>query len=227
MIRLLDLCCKAGGGDVGYFKAAKQAGLDIEIVGVDIKPQPNYPFEFVKAEGIDYLKKHWKGFTHIHASPPCQAYSCATNVARKKGKVYPDLLPIFQNELQKIPLRSVIENVLRAPIRKDLVLCGHMFGLKVIRYRAFQLNNFFMMQPFEPQRVGGINSGHFVGVYGKASLKGRKNESGTVTVPTYRKKTIRETWAFAMGIDWKMTDVELAEAIPPAYTEYIGFDFFK
>ena len=83
-IKLLDLCAKAGGCSVGYFQSAQDLGFEIEITGIDIEPQPNYPYNFIQTDAVAYLKKNYKKYTHIHASPPCQKYSNSTAVAKAK-----------------------------------------------------------------------------------------------------------------------------------------------
>ena len=88
--RLLDLFCGAGGAAVGYHRA----GFD--VVGVDIKPQPRYPFEFVQADALEYVAEHGHEFDAIHASPPCQLYTVANNI---HGKNHPDLLPSTRERL--------------------------------------------------------------------------------------------------------------------------------
>ncbi|WP_395043141.1 hypothetical protein [Flavobacterium sp.] len=198
-IKLLDLCCKAGGCTVGYYQASQELGYDIEITGIDIEPQPNYPYNFIQTDAVAYLKKNYKKYTHIHASPPCQLYSNSTAVAKARNpeKEYSNILVEIQEFLHKIYTPSVIENVLQAPIRKDIVLNGDMFKLKVIRSRKFELNNWFMMQPFKPKRF---------------KIEGNN---------------IMEVWSNAMNIHWMKTREELAESIPPAYTKYIGINFFN
>lgn len=220
-IKLLDLCCKAGGCSVGYNNAAIKMGLSIEIVGVDIEKQPNYPFAFIQADAVDFLKNNWKRFTHIHASPPCQEYTVATAVMRKNGKVYKDNLQDVMQLMHSIEKRGVIENVMNAPIPGDIVLRGDMFGLKVLRARKFHLVNWFAMCPLPPTKKGTVKNGDYVQVVGKGQLKVTNGQRFKVPGTN-----IKEVWSYAMGIDW-MTRTEMAEAIPPAYTEYIGFEFFR
>jgi len=220
-IKLLDLCCGAGGAAMGYYLAAQLLGKEIVITGIDIKPQSNYPFNFIQADALSYLTEHWESFTHIHASPPCQLYTNATAKHRSVGKIYSDLQDYITPFLETIPQPSVIENVLQSPIRADLTLRGDMFGLKVIRRRKFQLNNWFMMQPLKPQLRGQVLTGDFVSVFGKehsapngARLKG------------FEEQTILESWKYAMKMPWTTKVKELSEAIPPAYTNYIGLHLF-
>jgi len=216
--KLLDLYCKAGGAAMGYH----QAGF--EVTGVDIEPQPNYPFAFIQADAIEYLKANYKKYDVIHASPPCQKYSASTAQFRKSGKVYPDLLAGTRGELIKTRKPYIIENVQGAPMRKDVILNGEMFGLKVIRVRWFELDNgLFIMMPAKTQiKKNMVINGERISVYGNGHYRDHK----THKMPVFKKESVLETWRFAMGIDW-MTRLELAEAIPPAYTKYIGDRIFQ
>ena len=224
-IKLLDLCCKAGGCSMGYYQAAIDLGYNIQITGVDIEPQPNYPFKFIQADAVEYLSKNYKKYTHFHASPPCQKYTCSTTHMKNQGKIYRDNLEELRFLMYQIGLPGVIENVPTSPLRPDVVLRGDMFGLHVLRKRHFELVNWWSMNPIMPQKVGSVSDGDYVCVYGKAGIK--KSGKYRASQPKFKKRTIKETWAFAMGIDWMKKDTELAEAIPPAYTKYIGIDFFK
>lgn len=229
-IKLLDLCCKAGGASMGYEQAAQDLGINIEITGVDLDPQPNYPHNFIQGEAMEYLLKHGHKYTHIHISPPCQAYSCSTAMFRNKGKKYREIeIEALRAALENLKIPCVIENVPQSPLIPDVVLFGYMFGLKVIRKRHFECVNWWMMCPQPDKRMGTVADGDFVSVYGKAKWKNTNdsNKRKQQKIPTWRKKTIRETWAYAMGMPHHMTDTELAESIPPAYTRYIGNEFFK
>jgi hypothetical protein len=126
---MLDLFAGAGGAARGY----QQAGFD--VVGVDIEPQPHYPFEFHQADAMEYPLD---GFDAVHASPPCQRY-IRSGLTAKDGR-HPDLLPPIRERLQASGLPWVIENVPGAPMRPDVVLCGSMFGLEVRRHRWFESN---------------------------------------------------------------------------------------
>lgn len=204
--RLLDLFCKAGGAAMGYHRAG------FEVVGVDIEPQANYPFEFHQADALDFVARHGHEFDAVHASPPCQA-SCTLTAGTNKGRAYPQLIPDTRAALADLAVPTVIENVQGAKVRRDLTLCGEMFGLGVIRHRYFELDRWTMPQPAHiPHRgrVGGYRHGRrfdgpYVAVYGAGGGKG----------------TVAQ-WQTAMGIDWTSIRAELAEAIPPAYTEHIG-----
>jgi len=194
--KLLDLYCGAGGASVGYSRAG------FEVVGVDIMPQPHYPLDFIQADALEYVQEHGHKFDVIAASPPCQAYA-KTN--RLFDKDYPDLVDKTRQLIKDKPY--VIENVVDAPLNDPKMLCGAMFGLRVYRHRIFESNVKFRGKPhpihqWPIAKMGRPpQEGEFMHVVG--------NFSG---VP-YAKQ--------AMGIDWMVRD-ELAQAIPPAYTEHIG-----
>ena len=216
MKRLLDLYCKAGGCTRGYVEAG------FEVVGVDIEPQPNYlksgGHEFIQADAIEVLQDQAfiKSFDIIHASPPCQPYSQSTIQYRQKGVVYRSSLFECRNLMGATGKPYIIENVPGAPMRPDLLLWGTMFKLKVIRKRVFELGNgLFLMQPIKGMHKGTVKGGDYVQVVGNGQLKttgGKRVKFG---------KDILDAWSIGMGIDW-MTRDELREAIPPAYTKYIG-----
>ncbi|MEZ5195082.1 MAG: DNA cytosine methyltransferase [Bacteroidales bacterium] len=128
---ILDTYCKAGGASRGYAEAGFQ------VVGVDIEPQPNYPFPFIQADAVEFIRKNGKDFDAIHASPPCQKFSCSTGSHRKAGKSYPDLIEPTRKALEATGKPFIMENVSQAPLRHDLILMGHMFNLWVIRKRIF------------------------------------------------------------------------------------------
>ena len=202
--RLLDLFCGAGGAAVGYHRA----GFD--VTGVDIEPQPHYPYEFVQADAMNYLDYVLGAydmapcyapayFDAIHASPPCQAFSVATQHARGN---HDDLLTPVRPLLERVGLPWVIENVPGSPMRADYRLCGCMFGLgRLRRERWFETSwHGFDMRPkcHHPEPAITITT------------KGQPNRTGYA-----------DEAAEALGIDW-MNMRERGLAIPPAYTEYIG-----
>lgn len=201
--KLLDLYCKAGGAGKGYYLAG------FEVVGVDIEPQPRYPFEFVQADALDYAASYGWRFDVIHASPPCQAHSWASAGVRNSGKKeYPDLLPHTRFILNLTGKPYVIENVIGAPMLSPLVLCGTQFGLRVFRHRQFESNVFLFAPGAKCNHRGlkvGFGENDFVSVAGHGGDGSNRFEN----------------WRAAMGIDW-MTKTELTQAIPPAYTEFIG-----
>ncbi len=201
--RLLDLFCGAGGAAMGYHRA----GFD--VVGVDIVPQKRYPFPFILADALDYLPEHGREFDVVHASPPCQAYS--TLRALHPHKDYPDLLAVTRDALAVNGRPWVIENVVQAPLRSPVVLCGAMFGLRVYRHRGFE-SSVLLTAPEHPKhlvRAGGFN--------GQRQRKAYYLAGGFATVAG----NVGSYVGPAMGIDW-MTGKELSQAIPPAYTREIG-----
>jgi DNA (cytosine-5)-methyltransferase 1 len=211
--RLLDLFCGAGGAAMGYHRA----GFD--VVGVDIEPQPNYPFMFVRADALEVLGDgFWllggvSDFDAIHASPPCQAYS---QTQRLHGREHPRLIEPIRAALRSIGLPYVIENVVGAPLVNPIVLCGSSFGLAVKKHRLFELDPFYMLAPPCQHPTEAKYSTHarkdkaqlspFVHVYGTGGGAGKDID----------------LWRWAMGVEWMQTKAEIAEAIPPAYTEFIG-----
>ena len=211
---ILDLFCGAGGAAMGYHRA----GFD--VVGVDIDPQPNYPFEFVQADAL-YPPFDLDVFDAIHASPPCQAYSHASAPWNSRlGEAIDrnaDLLPDTRRLLEASGRPWVIENVPGAPMNSYAVVCGIALGLNVKRHRWFEGSTLLMGTPCQ---------GHtqdFVIVFG-GGVRGRSHQIGRTKTngPIIRRPTLPlEVGQEAMGIDW-MTRQELSEAIPPAYTEWIG-----
>jgi len=218
--RLLDLFCGAGGAAVGYHRAG------FEVVGVDIRPQPNYPFEFVQADALDYLHVHedWLGkgipemgdFDAIHASPPCQAYSVTASL---HGAEHPDLVGPTRQLLEETGLPYVIENVVGAPLLNPVRLCGSSFGLGVRRHRLFEVYPTLGLVPpcahyLQPEPID---------VTGTGGPAGREpGQRGGI----HRKPRNLEEAQTAMGIDW-MSRLELSQAIPPAYTELIGHQLIQ
>lgn len=204
--RLLDLFCGAGGAAGGYIRA----GFD--VVGVDNEPQPDYPATFIRSDALDYVAAHWRNFDAIHASPPCQA-STALTKGTNQGRTYVQLIPETRRLLRATGLPTVLENVQGSDLRRDLTLCGEMFGLQVIRHRYFELGAWGMDRPaHKPHRGrvrgwrhGAYYDGPYVAVYGAGGGKGSVTE-----------------WQAAMGIHWTADRKAIAEAIPPAYTQFIG-----
>lgn len=197
--KLLDLCCCEGGASVGYLRA----GFD--VTGVDLVPQPKYPLRFEQADALEYPLE---GFDLVHASPPCHDHTPLTSVAGTDGTGW--VLPAMRKRLEASGIPWVLENVPGAPLRRDLMLCGKMFGLRVKRHRDFEFSaGLSVIQPPHPKH--------------------------TVKTATSRR---RERWAEgwdisvtgdvgtwcgpeAMGIEWMSGD-GLSQALPPVYTQYIG-----
>jgi DNA (cytosine-5)-methyltransferase 1 len=194
-VRLLDAFCGAGGAAMGYHRA----GFD-EIVGVDIKPQPRYPFTFVQGDALEYVKAHGHEFDAIHASPPCQAFTTARVI---HGREHPDLLTPTRWALGVTLRPWIIENVPGAPMLADVVLCGSNFGEpRLKRHRWFELG---FHKPLVLLPPCAHDDDNIISVFGH----GGHIYHGVAE------------WREVMGIDWMNRD-ELSQAIPPAYTEFIG-----
>jgi DNA (cytosine-5)-methyltransferase 1 len=206
-MKLLDLFCGAGGAGMGYHRA----GFD--VTGVDIAPQPRYPFTFIQGDALEYVCAHWQEYEVIHASPPCQRYSRITRVENRDN--HPDLLEPTRKLLEIIGLPYVMENVELAPINTAIMLCGSMFGLKVYRHRLFESNKLLFQPSHIPHRDNTPRAGMGISDKGYISITsgGVRNLPAEWSPAAYKN--------MAMGIDW-MTQAELTESIPPAYTEYIG-----
>jgi DNA (cytosine-5)-methyltransferase 1 len=207
---LLDLYCKAGGAAMGY----RRAGFD--VVGVDIEHQPNYPFDFVQADAIDYMLVHGRWYDAIHASPPCQAYSVASKSHNGKRSSHPDLIPATRAALVKIGRPWIIENVVGAPLVNPMMLCGTMFpGLRVLRHRLFE-SNVALTAPSHGKHPLCYTMDRRKAHYGKL------DEMTAFVQVTGGGNCSLKAASDAMGIDW-MTKDELNNAIPPAYAEYLGY----
>jgi DNA (cytosine-5)-methyltransferase 1 len=191
---------------MGYHRAG------FEVVGVDIKPQKRYPFEFHCADAFAFLEKHGHEFDVIHASPPCQAFTDLKKM--HNAKPHDDLLSPMRDALRCLGKPYIIENVEGAPMHRYFVLCGTMFNLGTLeaelrRHRRFETNPY--IPPVLPCRHG--RKLRVIGVYGGHGRDRRR----TVNTQDFSTDERRE----AMGIDW-MSGLELSQAIPPAYTEWIG-----
>jgi DNA (cytosine-5)-methyltransferase 1 len=206
--KLLDLFCGAGGASVGYYRAG------FEVVGVDINPQPHYPFEFVKADALTFPLD---GFDAYHGSPKCQYFSELT--PKEYRARHPNQIPGIRARLLATGRPYLIENVegARAYLLNPVMLCGSMFGLNIYRHRYFETNFLPPMSPsscnhnFVPILPSGV-SRRLVIVSGRGMRRDgdRRRKENTV----FEKRA-------AMGIDW-MLERELTQAIPPAYTEWLG-----
>jgi DNA (cytosine-5)-methyltransferase 1 len=201
-MKLLDLFCGAGGAAMGYYRAGFT-----DITGIDNRPMPRYPFKFIQADALDYLAEHGTEYDVIHASPPCQAYSMAGQQWRAGGKEYPDLIAHTRELLIKTGKTYIIENVVGAPLINPTVMNGALFGLNLRRTRCFETNFPVPLLLIPTQRKSKFRMG-------------RPIIEGDVITPVGHFSNV----AYAkkqMQIDW-MTQAELAQAIPPAYTELIG-----
>ncbi len=207
-MRLLDLFCCAGGASVGYSEAG------FEVVGVDIAAQPNYPLAFIQADALSLDREFIASFDAVHASPPCQSYS---DLAKRNGNA--DDWPRLIEPIRRILMRSgrpyIIENVEGAPLLNPVMLCGTMFkGLRVLRHRLFEAN-FPILTPKHGKHPKVHTFDKRKSHYGKTNDMRdfvQVTGGGNCTIAAARD---------AMRIDW-MTKGELNEAIPPAYTRFIG-----
>jgi DNA (cytosine-5)-methyltransferase 1 len=183
---------------MGYYRAG------FTVTGVDIKPQPHYPFTFIQDDAIEYIKEHGHKYDALVGSPPCQAWSLCQRI---QGNEHPDLISALREVFIASGKPWVIENVEGAPLNYPVTLCGAWFGLKTYRHRIFESNIFIPQPPHLEHRwpiakMGRPPKSHeFMHIVGNFSGVQRARE--------------------IMDIDW-MTREELREAIPPAYTEYIG-----
>jgi DNA (cytosine-5)-methyltransferase 1 len=225
LMKILDLFCGAGGAGMGYSMCG------FEVIGVDINPQKHYPFEFHQGDALEYLKEHGNEFDIIHASPPCQRFSKMTH-GRWKDRMssHPDLIEPIRNLLIELGKPYIIENVMGAPLLNPIMLCGTMFNLQtkggsqLRRHRLFETSF-----PIINTLVCKHNNGSAIGVYGGGQNPARKHP---VTIGVWGHSggnSVRDDYLMfgvedrrdAMGIDW-MIGKELSEAIPPAYTFWIG-----
>lgn len=201
-MKLLDLFCCGGGAAKGY------TGAGFTVTGIDIEPQPKYPYEFIQDDALCYLAEHGHEYDVIHASPPCQRYSSMTRTA-KTSEQHPDLIAPTRALLEASGKPYIIENVVGAPLRDPVLLCGTMFpGLRVYRHRLFE-TNWPLVPPVHPKHTAKPmpKAGRGANAEGWLSVAGHFSDVGAAQR--------------AMGIDW-LGQKELAQAIPPAYTEYIG-----
>lgn len=202
-MKLLDAFCGAGGAAVGYARAG------FTVTGVDHAPQPHYPYDFIQADALEYVREYGHLFDAIHASPPCQAYSQATKcwaaINGKRG--YADMVAATRDALRETGKPYIIENVVGAPLLSPVRLCGVYFGLKVYRHRLFE-SNLLLFQPDHhphPETVPLAGRGASAGGY--ISVAGHFSDVAAARA--------------AMGISW-MTGAELSQAVPPAYTHHLG-----
>ncbi len=229
MKRILELFCGGGGSAVGYHR------VGFKVVGVDIKPQKHFPFAFILGDALDILARMIKrekflandgqyygleDFDAIHASPPCQFYTRLRHLPWLKGKKYWDSIPATRELLIKTDKPWILENVEDAPVPNSIILCGQMFGLSLYRHRRFEAS-FLLLQPAH-------DSHRKVIAPGRASL-GRRHH-GQSGFKEINRDSICGKSGYAgdverrklmMKIDW-MNGEELAQAIPPCYTEFIG-----
>ena len=206
--RLLDLFSGAGGAARGY----QLAGF--HVTGVDIAPQPRYAGDvFVQGDALEYVAAHGHEYDAIHASPPCQKFTALGNLHHKNGYRgrHVDLVAQTRQALRVVGVPYVIENVPGAPLENSIMLCGTMFGLRVYRHRCFETSWLMLAPVHVPHDDQTPNAGRGQSPKGFVTVSGSGGVQGV-------------SFAYlcsAMGIDW-MQKLELSQAIPPAYAEYIG-----
>lgn len=212
--RLLDLFCGGGGAAAGYHRA----GFD--VTGVDIiDRQARFPdMDFHKGDALAYLVEHGHEFDAIHGSPPCQAFTISRHLTRRKMGRKPseiDLLGPTRDMLVELGKPWIIENVVGAPL-SGVVLCGTTFGLgtntadgwrELRRHRVFESSEFLFGAGPCQHRTRAI------GIYGSI---GDRIPNGAVIAAN------PEEGRMAMGIDWPLPWASVREAIPPAYSEWLG-----
>ena len=193
-MRVLDLFCGAGGAAMGLHRGG------FEVVGVDIEPQKNYPFEFHQADAMTYPLE---GFDAYWASPPCQAYT-----AMRWRDDHPDLYAVTRERLVSTGKPYIIENVIGAPYHYGIILCGSMFDLKVQRHRNFE-TSWMLFQPLCSHK----------GRERPFTITGRGSKHGGDYKHSRHAPAV--DWPEIMQMPWAEA-AEIAQAIPPAYSEYIG-----
>lgn len=194
-----DLCCCAGGAAMGLYRAG------FRVIGVDIEPQPNYPFEFIQG---DAMEQPLDGAAFAWASPPCQKYS-PLNAYNKKE--YPDLVAPMRAKLLAAGIPWAMENVVQAPLIHPTMLCGCMFGLRVYRHRNFE-TSFPLHAPTHPKHTAICARNGYLPKPGQfMTISGGKHSEAW-----------RRAAAETLGVPWTKTIREVCEAIPPAYSEFIG-----
>jgi DNA (cytosine-5)-methyltransferase 1 len=210
-VRILDLFCGAGGAAMGYHRAGFQ------VVGVDINPQPFYPFEFHQVDAMTYPLD---GFDAIHASPPCQRYTAMRTMWNHRGDQHPDLIAPTRSLLESTGLPWIMENVPGAPMAYSVMLCGTMFGLGVERYGRELRRHRWFETSFPMLGPTCQHQKPTIGIYGDHARDRRRTEgSRGVDFPDREKIGLAQE---AMGMPWVTVWRGLSEAIPPAYTEFIG-----
>jgi DNA (cytosine-5)-methyltransferase 1 len=219
---LLDLFSGAGGAAYGYRKAG------FCVLGIDVKFQPHYAgCKFHQADAFDYLREHGTEFDVIHASPPCQAFSDLKSCWNSRK--HKDSLTPIREILKSINVPWIIENVVGAPMFDALTLCGTMFNLGVgdaelWRHRIFESSIFIA----KPRPCSHRSKARCIGIYGGHGRDRRRvmGHSGERSVRDGTQDFSVADRKIAMGIDW-MSGEELSQAVPPAYTEWIGKQLMK
>lgn len=199
--KLLDLYC--GGGSAGY--GYEKAGFD--VTGVDLFPQKRHRGKFIQSDAIEYLLEYGHLYDAVHASPPCQEYSTASMQFRISGKEYPDLVSETRQALKKVGKPYIIENVPNSPLINPILLCGSMFGMRTYRHRLFE-SSINLTAPLHPKHTA------------KNTKMGRKPKDGEFIQYVGHFSGVKEVQDMC-GTPW-LGQYELAQSIPPQYTEFLG-----
>lgn len=206
-IRILDLFCCGGGAAEGYRQGFSDAGFEVEITGIDIEPQPNYPFNFIQSDAIEYLDKYGQKYDFLHASPPCQSHTSLRHVHKRSYQCF--IVPT-RERFRKLGKPYVIENVVGAPLEFPITICGHSLGMPMHGHRLFECNPFVFAPPDSLCRSAA-----------KAQKCGRSPIAGeNVARPTGHFSGVdfyRKLW----GCDW-LNQHQLAQSIPPQFTKFIA-----
>lgn len=204
-MRLLDLFCGAGGAAMGYHRAG------FEVVGIDIRSQLQYPFEFIQGDALDLVDMAGTGgFDAIHASPPCMRWT-ALPLTREQRERHPDLITPLRPLLRATGLPYIIENVPRAPLQDRVLICGRALGLAIVRHRYFE-TNWLLLSPGCAHRRGATIDGELVNFRPRGPLAPGRRMPARRTEDDFRR---------AAGTDF-LTGQAARDAVPPAYTEFIG-----
>ena len=200
-IKILDLYCCGGGAGYGY----ELAGFD--VTGVDIEPQPKHRGKFIQADAIEYLLSNYHLYDAVHASPPCQKYSTSSMQFRLSGKEYVDLIEPTRNAILSTGLPYIIENVPNSPLLNPITLCGSMFGMGTYRHRLFE-SNVLLKVPEHPKHIS------------KNAKMGRAAKPDEFIQYVGHFSGVKKVQEMT-GLHW-LGQYELAQSIPPQYTEYLG-----
>lgn len=203
-MKILDLFCCCGGASMGLHDNGKN-----QVFGVDIKQYHEYPFEFIHSDIFKLKDDFFNQFDLIWSSPPCQQFSIGSKRWLNVGyNMPPNLIPQTRELLDRIGKPYIIENVPNSPLRKDLVLCGEMFNLRVIRHRVFELSGLKCPQPKHIKHKPRIDPKHSY----YSQIAGHGGDSYSYKI---------EDWKRDIGIDWINDKEHLVEMIPPKYSNYI------
>ena len=212
-MKVLDLFCGVGGASMGIHLAGH------EVVGVDLSEEQlrDYPFEKYWGDALDFPLD---GYDAYFASPPCQAYTKSTAYWRTKGYKYPEYIPFIRNRLLETGKPFVLENIVSAPLRKDLLLCATMFDnptkrFTMRRHRIFEIHGFEVPKIKHITHTGNVGDGRILSIFG---------HGGGIRYNHCSSKL--DDWREVMEMPWARTRRQITEAIPPYYTQYI-FSFLK